>query len=314
MSKNTHNFFSTPILLIIFNRPDTTLRVFNQIREVKPSKLFIAADGPREDHPEDLSLCSTTRSIIQNIDWECEVKTIFRDKNLGCRTAVSDAISWFFSLVDKGIILEDDCLPNQSFFAFCEELLEIYKDNQLVMSIGGNNFFFNKQIMTASYSFAKYPHIWGWATWRRAWIKFHSWDLNTQQIEFSIFPQKSEKRFWLEKIEELNAGRMTYTWDYQWSLVCMAYKGLCIYPKVNLVSNIGFGDKATHTKQKTKYANLPTEAMKFPLIHPKELEWNQQIDTNSSKLFFRIIPGNWFFSKIKNNIYKLRTLLEYIFT
>jgi len=295
---------STPILFIIFNRPDLTKRVFDRIREAQPQKLFIAADGPREYHPDDLSLSLKAREIINEVDWECDVKTLFQNHNLGCRNAVSNAISWFFSFVEKGIILEDDCLPDISFFKFCEELLDLYKDEPLVMSIGGNNFFFKKRIMNSSYSFTKYPHIWGWATWRRSWIKFQSWNPNFDPFDYSIFPNISERLFWLDKINEIRTNKMDYTWDYQWSLVCMASKSLCIYPSVNLVSNIGFGVNATHTMEVTRFANLPTAEITFPLLHPYNYVWNEKIDAKSSELFFRKKQMNRFLvglKKIKKN-------------
>src|SRR5258708_3549575 len=166
--------FNTPILFLIFNRPFPTRRVFAEIRKARPAKLFVAADGPRPDKPEDLETCRETREIIKDIDWPCEVQTLFRDKNLGCGVAVSGAITWFFQNVEQGIILEDDCLPDPSFFPFCTELLERYKDDERILLISGN--FLqqkNKKFMVkASYYGTLIPHLWGWASWRRAWAKY----------------------------------------------------------------------------------------------------------------------------------------------
>lgn len=161
--------FNVPILFIIFNRPETTKAVFHEIRKNQPFQLFVAADGPRREIFEDIENCRKVREIIQLIDWECNVQTLFRDENLGCKIAVSSAIDWFFSQVDEGIILEDDCLPDQSFFPFCQELLEKYRYDAKIMMIGGSNFQFNKNKFEYSYYFSRYFHIWGWASWKRAW-------------------------------------------------------------------------------------------------------------------------------------------------
>jgi len=161
--------FNTPILFLVFNRPNTTQRVFNVIRQVKPKQLFVAADGPRRDKGADEEKCEATREIVKQIDWDCEVKTLFREENLGCGKAVSSAITWFFENVEEGIILEDDCLPNLDFFGYCEELLDRYRDNREVMFIGGDNFQKGKKWGDASYYFSAYNHVWGWATWKRTW-------------------------------------------------------------------------------------------------------------------------------------------------
>lgn len=160
---------NVPVLLLIFNRPDTTQRVFHEIRGASPLQLFISADGPRENKPGEFEKCQITRDIVRQVDWDCEVYTNFRDKNLGCKIAVSSAIDWFFENVEEGIILEDDCLPSFSFFRFCEELLEKYRDDERIMQIGGTNLLSEWQRSDDSYYFSKYGAIWGWATWRRAW-------------------------------------------------------------------------------------------------------------------------------------------------
>ena len=163
---------NTPILFLIFNRPEITARVFQEIRKAKPKQIYIAADGPRIDHPDDTALCNKTRQICDSIDWDCEVKTLFREENLGCQLAVSNAIDWFFKHESEGIILEDDCLPSQSFFHFCAELLDFYRDDEEIMCISGNNFQQGRGDDEESYYFSRYPHCWGWATWRRAWNKY----------------------------------------------------------------------------------------------------------------------------------------------
>ena len=179
------NKFNTPILFLIFNRPDTTFKVFEEIRKIKPAKLYIAADGPRPNVIGEEEKCTASRNIIKQVDWDCDVKTLFREKNLGCKIAVSSAISWFFENVEEGIILEDDTFPTQSFFWFCQELLDFYRNDSRIMHISGNNFQLGKIRGEGSYYFSKYNHIWGWATWKRAW-RFYDVSLNT----FPIFVQR----------------------------------------------------------------------------------------------------------------------------
>lgn len=279
-----------PVLFLVFNRPDLTQKVFERIREVKPKRLFVAADGPRPDVPGDVQLCSRTRQIIEKVNWICEIKTLFREDNLGCKNAVSSAIDWFFEHVEAGIILEDDCLPHQTFFRYCGELLEYYKDDPRVMHISGDNFLQGRHTITSSYYFSKYPHVWGWATWRRAWLLFHEWDkkLSGLDIDFRIFKSQSERNFWLDLLEQLQSHRMDYTWDYQWALTCLANKALCVMPKSNLVSNIGFGQDATHTQGNSWLANLPVTSMDFPLIHPVAKSWDTRADQITGTIFFNV--------------------------
>jgi hypothetical protein len=154
---------------MIFRRPDFTSRVFEQIRNVRPARLYIAADGPRSGREGEQQLCIETRAIIEQIDWDCELKTLFREKNLGCKMAISSAIDWFFEQEEEGIILEDDCLPNQSFFRFCDTMLEKYRNDDRIRHISGCNLQHGKKWGTASYYFSNLTHAWGWANWRRVW-------------------------------------------------------------------------------------------------------------------------------------------------
>ena len=163
---------NTPVLFLIFNRPETTEIVFSVIRKAEPPRLYVAADGPRPDYPNDAESCEIVRAIATDVNWDCKVKTLFRDQNLGCKLAASKAIDWFFEQELEGIILEDDCLPDQSFFWFCQELLGKYRDDTRIMHIGGTNFQFGKERTKYSYYFSRYAHVWGWASWRRAW-KFY---------------------------------------------------------------------------------------------------------------------------------------------
>ncbi|MBI5417412.1 glycosyltransferase family 2 protein [Candidatus Poribacteria bacterium] len=264
--------FKTPILFIIFNRPESTQKVFNEIRKIKPQKFYITADGPRENMPEDLQRCEKTRNIIKQIDWDCEVFTNFRDKNLGCKIAVSSGINWFFENVEEGLILEDDTLPHPTFFPFCEKLLEKYRYDNRIMMISGDNFQFGKKRTDYSYYFSRYTLIWGWATWRRAWqyydVNIKLWtEIKNGDWLYDIFSTKNETIYWSYIFEKIYIGEIN-TWDYQWSFACWIQNGFTIIPNVNLVSNIGFGDLATHTIKKSNYANIPIEEMKFDLKYP----------------------------------------------
>lgn len=265
-----------PILFLVFNRPDLTRRVFARIREVKPSKIFIAADGPRKDFPGEDEICAQTRLIVDEIDWPCELQTLFRDENLGCKMAVSSAISWFFNHVEQGIILEDDCLPHISFFQFCGELLNKYSTDEHVVAIHGTNFQFGSRRSRDSYYFSRYADIWGWATWRRSWQKYDvtmkSWDqFHEGQQLMDLFGNDQAAEYWRERFDKTAKGEVD-TWDYQWIFSCLLQRGMSIVPKVNLVSNIGFGVSATHTRSWNKVlASMPTRAMHFPLRHPNSV-------------------------------------------
>ena len=214
--------FNTPILFLIFNRPDTTQRVFEEIRKQKPKYLFIAADGARSHIKEDFEKCKATREfVIKGVDWDCEVKTLFRDENLGCGLAVSKAISWFFENVEQGIILEDDCLPHSSFFGYCETLLEKYKEDEQVYAIGGSNLQNGVQMGDASYFFSNYAHVWGWSSWRRAW---NSYDFNLKELDAfkqqklikKIDNRNIFKNYWISIFEKVSNKEID-TWDYQWT-------------------------------------------------------------------------------------------------
>ncbi len=281
--------FSTPILFIIFNRPDTTEKVFKRLKTLKPKKLYIAADGPREHKKGESDKCKLTREIVSEIDWECEVKKQFSDRNLGCKRAVSSAIKWFFEHEEQGIILEDDVIPNTSFFHFCSELLEYYKNEPRVMHISGNNFFSDRVNIPYSYYFSIYPHIWGWATWRRAWNLFDP-DISDfpkykeNNLINNTLKQNKEKRYWLKKFE-LVYNNQVDTWDYQWLYTIWKNKGLCITPIKNLASNIGFREDATHTVNKnSKLAEIPTEEID-KIVHPDQIT----VASNFDKITFREI-------------------------
>jgi hypothetical protein len=267
---------NSPVLFLIFNRPNTTARVFEAIRKAQPPKLFIAADGPREDHDE-ADLCTKTRAIATNVDWPCQVHTLFRDTNLGCGPSVSQSISWFFEHNEQGIILEDDCLPDNSFFDFCDILLAKYASQKNVMSISGTNLLPNGwKKGTQSYHFG-HGGIWGWATWKRAWelFDFDMSDWNDKGQEAKIKKAMNNDNwfyYYLGMMQSVYNNTLN-TWDVQWFYSILKHQALAINPSVNLVKNIGFGADATNTfDPESGYANLSLNEMKFPLKHPSEIK------------------------------------------
>ena len=257
---NTIQTFSPPsplktaVLFMVFNRLDTTKQVFEAIRKAKPPKLYIAADGARNNKEGESEKVNAVRDfILKNIDWQCEIKTLFREKNLGCKYAVSSAITWFFEQEEMGIILEDDCLPSQSFFWFCEELLELYKDDMRVWHIGGTNFQNGISRGEEDYYFSKYIHVWGWASWANRW-KFYDVNLNSfKNTDFlnRTFNNPIVQQYWKDLFQTVENDKID-TWDYQWVFTIWANNGSAIIPNINLVSNIGFGSDATHTTNKSQ--------------------------------------------------------------
>lgn len=279
-----------PVLFLIFNRPDKTQIVFDRIRTAKPARLFIAADGPRENKPGETELCNQTRRIVlDGINWPCEIRTLFRDKNMGCDPAVSSAITWFFEQVEEGIILEDDCLPDLSFFPFCNELLEKYKGNEHVMMISGDNFQPTRR-GESSYYFSRYPHTWGWATWRRAWRKYDptmgNWPNLRRNGAFEKFlPPEIYQRV-KKTFDGAFSNKERTPWDVLWFFSCWGNSGLCALPNVNLVSNIDSG--GTHMKVYDPFILLPTESILFPLKHPVETSPDNEADRYTQRyIYFR---------------------------
>ena len=272
----------TPVAFIIFNRPEETQRVFEAIRAAQPETLLVVADGPRTEGER--ARCEATRAIIDSVNWKCVVKKNYSETNLGCGKRVSSGIDWVFREVDRAIIIEDDCLPHPSFFPFCEELLERYKNDEQIMNISGS-FFQQKNrrfVVEASYYSSILPHLWGWATWRRAWKKYDynltQWpEAKKEQTLVPIFKNPAAYEYWSHVWDQYRNDK-TNNWDSQWFFACVANKGICLNPTVNLVSNIGFGEKATHSKTPNDCANIPTHAMTFPLIHPKKNTINNQAD------------------------------------
>ena len=295
-----------PVALIIFNRPDTTEKVFTEIAKAKPRQLFIIADGPREQYPDDTEKCEKARLVVERVDWECDVIRNYSDVNLGCGKRPATGISWVFEHTDRAIILEDDCVPNQSFFKFCDDLLKRYLYDNRIMQICGNNFQFGEKRIDYSYYFSRFHICWGWATWSRAWI-YHDMGLklwpefkNSQWL-LDIIENPIAVEYWKDKFEKAYKcdGKIDF-WDYQWSFACWSQGGLSIMPRETLVSNIGCRHDATHTKNPNdRIANLPKKSIGFPLNHPPYVTRNFEAD----KFFIENVVLQKLIKKSKLNMF-----------
>jgi hypothetical protein len=264
----------TPVVLILFNRPHLVQKVFERVADAKPEKLFLIADGPRQASPNDVTLCQEARRIVSTVTWPAEVYVNFSDINLGCGRRISSGLDWVFARVPEAIILEDDCLPSPQFFSFCEELLERYRDDNRIGIISGDNFVAPEINCPSSYYFSLYPHVWGWATWRRTWALFDfslsGWpEARSEGMLQKILTRSETIRFWSAVFDD------QYVHHTAWAsrLVFASFRNdlLNILPKQNLVSNVGWGDAGTHTRNsQSPLANLPIGNIEFPLHHPSQ--------------------------------------------
>ena len=292
--KFQNNKLKTAVLFLVFNKPDTTRQVFEAIRKAKPTRLYIACDGAREGNNKDRQNIIEVKKITSKVDWPCKIKTRFNKKNLGCKYAVSSAISWFFKYEKMGIILEDDCLPSKSFFYFCDDLLAKYKNEHRIMHIAGMTYVEKKNNKeNYSYHFCKVGGIWGWASWRRAWKKYElemkSYKQATQENIFDhIFYGKPQMKDFFKNMFK-HAYKNNYTWDYQWTFTKIIHNSINIMPAKNLIKNIGFANKnATHTTNKeSKYSDMKINQLNFPLNHPKFIV----IDENFNYENFKYVYG-----------------------
>lgn len=280
------------MLFLIFNRPDCARASFESIRNAHPAKLFIASDGPRSGVSGESLLVDQTREIAKKVDWDCEVKVLFQIKNLGCRFGVSTAIDWFFSHVDEGIILEDDCVASPEFFRFCDELLYRFRGDERVTCITGNNFQRGIKRGRADYYFSIFNHCWGWATWRRAWQHYDNdmacWpnEVNADVLSGLVSPVGA--RYWSEIFDEVKAGHID-SWAYIWTLSCWANSGLTATPNKNLVRNIGFDERATHTKVDWQnHLQADAGGLAWPLAHPTRVLRCNAADRLVEKVHFGI--------------------------
>lgn len=286
---------NTAVLFLVFNRLDTTKQVFEAIRQAKPPRLYVAADGARANKEGEAEKAQAVRDyVMQHIDWECEVKTLFRDQNLGCKYAVSGAITWFFENEEQGIILEDDCLPSQSFFWYCEVLLAKYRDDESVYLVSGDSRGSESVRMKGDYGFCKYPMIWGWASWAGAWKNYDpellDWPKQRETLPSSISSYKPTVNFWRNIFERMYNKEID-TWDYQFSYLLQKNGGKCIVPKVNLITNVGFSADATHTfSAESEAANRKRYEINIPLIHAPDLESEKKINDFYDRSVFSSKP------------------------
>jgi hypothetical protein len=275
----------SPVLFLVFNRPNPTRRVFEAIRFARPPKLYVAADGPRAGRSGEKALCDQVRDIVGLVDWPCEVKTLLREHNLGCKYGVSNGISWFFEHESEGIIIEDDVLPIPTFFSYCDELLERYRNDGRVGMIAGCNLGSNYFQADTSYLFSYYCNIWGWATWRRVWrhydVTMSQWPVWRDGTGLAKIA--GGKTFvlghWRRVLDSVYEGNIN-TWDYQWLFTCWRLGALAILPAVSQVSNLGFGGDATHTTAAAPafVTESIVRPLEWPLIHPNSISPELRLD------------------------------------
>ena len=272
----------TPVLFLVFNRPATTSQVFERIRKARPVRLYVAADGARPDRLGERDKVDQVRKIATKVDWPCELKTLFQERNLGCQKAVSTAITWLFEEEERGIILEDDCLPHLDFFSFCEMLLDRFEADERVSVITGDNFQNGLKRGDASYYFSKYNHCWGWASWRRAWQQYDNdladWPAWAASNAWpAVTADKAERRYWEEHFQKVRDGLID-SWAYPWTASVWMYGGLTVTPNTNLVTNIGFGADSTHTKSLRHLSAFMTESPIGTIVHPQDVIRNEEAD------------------------------------
>lgn len=288
----------TPVLLLIFNRPQCTFRVFDEIRRARPKQLFIAADGPRVGRNDEAE-CASARGIISHIDWDCDLKTFFSENNRGCGKGPVTGITWFFDHVEQGIVLEDDCLPAPAFFPFCETLLDHFRDDTRVMEIGGANLIEPEcRSDEHSYYFSEHNHTWGWATWRRAW-RLYDYEMSgagesaVRRYFYNTFNSDLEREYFLKIFSKTYYKNESITWwDYQWEFARRMNGGLSIVPRSNLIVNLGLGKHATHTLDPDGIGSgLKWGHLSFPLKHPHFVMPNKKRDSLYFGKIFTTFPS-----------------------
>lgn len=304
----------TPVAFLIFNRPQLTERVFEEIARAKPQTLLVVADGPR--FPEEKVKCQEARSIAEKVDWNCEVLRNYSETNMGCKRCVSSGLDWVFSQVEEAIVLEDDCLPAPSFFHFCEVLLEKYRDDERIMMISGDNYQDGQKRGQYSYYFSKYPHIWGWASWRRSW-RYYDVDMKTwpeykrSGLLHQICESPYEEKRWIEGIEAVLRGELN-TWDTQWAYACAFQNGLSIVPSSNLVSNIGYGPDATNTRSEQKLPGSPTSDI-WEITHPPFVVRHRDADAYIFENFMggeAMKKGDMFRGRLRRRLSAIKRLVK----
>lgn len=270
----------TPVAMFVFARPDTTARVLEAVRRARPRRLLVVADAARAGRPEEQRRCDAVRSLFDRIDWDCQVEREFATSNLGCRRRLSSGLDWVFARAEEAIVLEDDCLPHPTFFPYCDALLERHRDDARVMAITGDNYQGGQRRGSGSYYFSRFMHVWGWASWRRAWrhydVTLADWpERRRTDWLLRILGSHRDARLWTRLFDRVRAGEID-TWDYQWTYAIWARDGLVATPNVNLVSNIGI--VGTHTGGDDRFFNMPTAPMQLPPLPPGELAPDAEAD------------------------------------
>jgi hypothetical protein len=294
----TSGGLDTAVALLLFRRPEETARVFERIREARPRRLFLIADGPRSGDEEEARDCERARAVVERVDWPCDVVRDFADENLGLKRRIPSGLDRVFGEAGEAIILEDDCLPHPSFFPYCQELLDRYRDDERIVHIAGSQLL-PKAPADASYHFSRYVHVWGWASWARAWDRYDvdlsDWhagsDAEREARLEGMFDLQDERRYWgwvWDRSGEID------NWDAQWSYVGLGRGLLSVNPNRNLISNIGFAADATNaTADPLGIAGRPLEGLTFPLTHPPEVQRDGDADALASRLFRRPGPPLW---------------------
>ncbi|MFG0306019.1 MAG: glycosyltransferase family A protein [Phycisphaerales bacterium JB040] len=274
----------TPVAMIVFNRPDHTRAVVDALLDAGPDRVYVIADGPRPGHPTDADRCDRVRETVERLGERSELVRVYSDANLGCRERVVSGLDGVFAREERCVILEDDCVPHPSFFRFCAELLERYAADERVMSVSGDSLQNALGGMTfgADYFFTRYCHVWGWATWRRAWRHnagiLERWPrLKREGLLRERLDTLHERVFWTDWLDRCADGRLN-TWDVPWTLAMWEAGGLSISPSKNLVRNIGMDAQGTHHTEDSELGNLPANEMRFPLRHPGSVERHAEAD------------------------------------
>lgn len=276
--------------MIVFNRPDMTRQVFERIRGAQPKRLYISADGPRATRADDLDTTQSTREIAQAVDWDCQVKTLFRDQNLGCKTAIKTGLDWFFEQEEEGIILEDDCVPEPTFFRYAAEMLDRYRHDERIATIAGTNYLLESMKFESSYYFTKYLFVWGWASWRRVWHEYDfemkTWPKFRDQGRLHrVFPKPRSLKYWTWIFDRTHDGTFN-AYDYQFFYSQMINNRMSIAPARNLVTNIGWGSGSTNTSHRNPEMGMATYPMEFPIRHPEFMVPDERADQITEDLIF----------------------------
>ncbi len=291
--------YNVPVLFVFFNRRDVALRSFERIRAMRPSRLYLAQDGARPDKGSaEAELVEEIRQLIlSKIDWDCQLHTLFRKQNVGCSLGVKTAVDWMFQTEERGIILEDDCVVQQSFWQYMEEMLDLYADDQRIGMVAGYNEIGSSH-SPYSYTFSRYKACWGWATWRRAWQNMDldmKWRHSAEYMSVlrNMGSHIENIKYWTYRLKCIDQ-RFVSAWDWQWYFTLSSQNQLCIFPDVSLVSNIGFGADSTHTSAYFNEGNRESDSdLALPLRHPQYIVPNADFDCafyhNNNDMHNRII-------------------------